>query len=320
VDVVSVCPDFCLNELPPGMWKALAAWFIEYPHNNLYHCQFFKLFQVIIHEEHVLSQEVLLKKHKFLSNVLTHFKTPESKDSRGFILMILNTMRFASDLQRSATGWLKQYVMSHDCWKSFVPELRQLTKEQMKRYTTELIEEEEAEFDEGIDLGSAYARSLGFDQDAPLPPTPEPPKKKGKKKKKSKSLRKLTEEGNAAESPQDSPASSPVISRERPDKEKEKEKEKAEKPKVSPIEVHLSKPEPEKKAEVPKVNESKETDMSWWKEMVTDFKKEEVAKTDNSWWDDLKQSLDSESNKAEDNSVENSWWADLKNELEGASK
>jgi len=195
-DVVSVCPDFCLNNLPVQLWRVLCNWFIEYGHNNLYHCQFFKLIQVIIHEDHVPTQECIFKKYKFLTRLIEYYKTEDSEDARGFIIMMLNMVRFAGDIQPSS-GWLRRYLASHDAWRLFLTDLREVTIEQMKRYESEMIGDEiDLEFDQGIDIGSAYARSLGFDLEPSMvsPPTPEPTKKKKKKNKKKKEKEEEQEE------------------------------------------------------------------------------------------------------------------------------
>jgi hypothetical protein len=112
-----------------------------------------------------------------------------------------------ADTQESG-GFLKQYLQSHDLWKSFLPTLRSETLVQLKRYSDmgmydDLDNEDEEE--DGIDLGSACkneltllyilslfcqtdAQSLGFDQEAPkvdeAAAAPKKKKKKNRKKKK----------------------------------------------------------------------------------------------------------------------------------------
>jgi len=257
-DSVVYAPEV-LDKFPAGVWRVLTSWFLEYRFNNLYHFQFWKIYQTAVRENHLESLKSMFNKYKFLTKMIEQYKSPELSGTRGFIIVMCNTLRFAAELQ-PLTGFLRHYMISHDGWKAFVITLRTDTQVQIKRYEDVIYApegEDEDEDEGGIDLGSAYARSLGFDE---APPAPEespktPIKKKKKKPKKKKSMTNLVAESSTA--PQG----------------------KAE----SPLHVEEGS-NPEVKKE----------DIDWWNSMVDDFKKEDEKKEEpNSadWWNELKTEL-----------------------------
>jgi len=215
-----------------------------------------------------------------LSRIIEHYKAPEQTAARGFILLIANTLRLGADLQ-PLSGWLKHYLLSHDPWKQWLPTLRHDTQMQLKRYadiTADMMDEEEDTFDEDldIDLGSAYARSLGFEEEAPeetaAPLTPKTKKKKKKTKKKKN-----------AESP--------------PQTKKDAHHKNVE---VAVPTTHLSPTKVEEEDNFTDPSLSKE---SWWSELKSEFteadeKKKELAGDEaGDWWQDLKQELQDIENK-----------------------
>jgi len=241
----------------------------------LYHSLFYKVVQIIVRENHVESQKSLLNKYKFLSRMIEHYKSPEQTAARGFILLIANTFRLGADLQ-PPSGWLRHYLVSHDAWKQWLPTLRTDTQTQLKRYsdiTADMLDEEEEGFDEDldIDLGSAYARSLGFEEEAPeqeeAPSTPKRKKKNKKNKKKKK----------------DQPAGNHVGEENKTSPHKE----------TQPVSV-LKHEDPEDIQDASVLAElSKEP---WWADLKTEFdedqKKEGGDETDSAdWWKDLKEEL-----------------------------
>jgi len=233
----------------------------------------------------------MLKKYKFLSRLIDHYKTPESLDSRGFIIMICNTLRFSAEIQ-SPSGWLRRYLGSHESWKSFIPDLRAQTLEQMKRYQSDIYaEEEDSEFDEGIDLGSAYARSLGFDGEPNPLPSPEPQRKKKKKR---------TKKGKESPDPENSNENNSTGKEEDNSPPQENSNQKGGSPQAD-------------------TTDTKSSEFSWWTDMVQDMKKDEEAKGNpldsTNWWVDLKKELEEGESPQEPGS---SWWNDLKSELEEA--
>lgn len=273
-----ICVPEVLDKVPQPMWRVFGAWFIEYCYNNLYHSLFYKVVQIIIRENHLESQKNLLNKYKFLSRMIEHYKSPEQTGARGFILLIANTLRLGADLQPSS-GWLRHYLNSHDPWKQWLPQLRHDTQMQLKRYadiTADMLDEEEGGFDEDldIDLGSAYARSLGFEEELPeeeaLPSTPKGKKKK-KRSKKKKNL------------------NSPQL-----DQKKESHHKNVEIPMTH---VSLTKVEEEDNNSDPSLSQE-----SWWAELKQEFsedkkKKKETEGEETDWWANLKQELQELENK-----------------------
>lgn len=293
-----ICAPEILDKLPQQIWRVLGSWFVEYCHNNLYHSLFYKIIQIIVRENHVESQQALLKQYRFLTRVIEHYRSNDPTDARGFILLIANTLRLGSDLQLPS-GWLRHYLLSHDPWKQFLPILRHDTEMQLKRYndiTSDMIDGEEEGFDEDleIDLGSAYARSLGFEEEAPGE-SPSPTRKRKPKKKKSK--KKKTEEGGV-----DSDSDS--------DNEDEDEN--------STIENHVTEEgtNPQQQQPIP----PKHTVSAKEEKIMEEVKQDEVTDpslSKESWWADLKGELEEQDkSKRESSGSDNiDWWADLKDEL-----
>jgi len=270
-----VCAPEVLDKVPIAAWRVLSSWFLEYRFNNLYHFQFWKIYQVVIRDNHVESQKALFNKYKFVSKMIDHYKSSESSAARGFIIVMCNTLRFAADLQPT-TGYLKHFLVSHDIWKQFLPNLRSDTLLQQKRYDDliympELAEDEADEDENGIDLGSAYARSLGFDELAPMANATDSPSKTSRKKKKKKMQKRLSKLNNSMELT----ATEDQTSR----SDKKEGKQEVDSP-TSPKQEETT-----EKAESP----------DWWNDMVSDFKEEEHkanpedATTD--WWGELKSEL-----------------------------
>ncbi|CAE7682709.1 unnamed protein product, partial [Symbiodinium microadriaticum] len=137
----------------------------------------------------------------------------EKKSLRGFVINSTNAIR----LQTSAlppTSFLRNFLYSHQRWNNFIPFLREATNQQqpaglgqyvpsadgnsrgMSHIASLLARAETA--DTGIDHGSKYAKSLGFDVEMewPLDAIEIAPKKKKKAKKKKKgSKKKKCDEG-----------------------------------------------------------------------------------------------------------------------------
>jgi len=243
----------------------------------LYHFQFWRIYQVAIRDNHVESQKALFNKYKFVSKMIDHYKSSEPSAARGFIIVMCNTLRFAADLQPT-TGYLRHFLVSHDIWKQFLTTLRADTLLQQKRYDDliympELAEDEADEDENGIDLGSAYARSLGFDE---LPPaaTTDSPSKTARKKKKKKLQKRLSKLNNSME----------ISVSNSPDYKGDKFSPKEGKQEVnSPTSTEEETPQPEGSPD-------------WWKDMVSDFKEEELKanpeeKNNTDWWAELKSEL-----------------------------
>lgn len=118
--------------------------------------------------------------------MVEHYKQEGTKPGcGGFIVLICNMCRFAIQLQTRET-WLRQFLGCHDPWLQFQQTLLEATKQSVRKYTV-WEDEDEDEDDEGIDLGSSYAKGLGFAADAPIDDTQTKKKKRKKSKKKVKS-------------------------------------------------------------------------------------------------------------------------------------
>jgi len=288
-----ICAPEILDKVPQQLWRVLGSWFVEYSHNNLYHSLFYKVVQIIVRENHVDSQQALLKQYKFLSRVIEHYKGIEQTDARGFILLIANTLRLGSDLQ-PPSGWLRHYLLSHDPWKQFLPILRHDTEMQLKRYndiTSDMIDDDDEEgFDEDldIDLGSAYARSLGFEEEAPEFEEVVTPKKKKKRSKKNKN--KKGQEGSDSDSDDQNHIVTPHIKQENTSPAHKS---------ATPTKSELIK---EETAE-DEITDPSLSQESWWAELKTEFTEQDKKKTEAT---------------GELESVD--WWADLKSELENVDK
>jgi hypothetical protein len=262
-----------LDKVPAALWRVLSTWFLDYAHNNLYHGQFWKIVQVAVRDNHVESLKTLFAKNKFLSKIIDHYKT-EATAAKGFIILITNSLRLASDAQ-APSEWLRHYLLSHDPWKLFQQTLRQDTETQLKRYSEEGYEEEIEEVE--MDLGSPYARSLGFDKEPiiGLGESPNSRKKRRKKHNKKKKVVQPTEQTSASPSEDEEEEGEEDNGKE--DEEGTREHSNREKPK--------GEEEDEKPAETP----------SWWLDMKDEFTKESDAKNESSpqsdWWKDLTEEL-----------------------------
>lgn len=251
-----VCAPEMLDKLSSTTWKVLSAWFLEYKYNNLYHFHFWKLYQLSIRDNHLESQKALFGKHKFLTKMIEQYSSTEPSGSRGFIIVMCNTLRLAADLQPQG-GYLRHYLNSHDLWKQFLNQLREDTLLQQKKYDDLIympdMMEDELEEDLGIDLGSAYARSLGFEENegAQIPESPSKTRKKKAKKNKKKKLVASTE-GTLLETSEESSGS-------------------------------------ESDASESDANAGGD----WWKDMVEDLKHDEVKEEEpkEDWWKELKEEL-----------------------------
>jgi len=310
-DLIATTPDVLIN-VPPQTWRVLLSWFIEFSHNNLYHGLFYRIFWTLIRFNQPETLKVLLVKYKFLSRILEHYKSTDSSSSRGYILQMCNVLRLAADLQPSGLI-LRQYLASHDQWKQLLPIIRIDTLLQIKKYSDISSSEEDVE-GEGIDLGSPYALSLGFEEMPPtiLTPTSSPNsknRKKNKKKKKKKASNIVGVNGIEKKFEQvfsGNEANEPVTSTDQQQQQEQQEQQ------------------------------EQQQQLDWWKTLKEDFaKKEPKSELDSSsWWKDLKEELNQLSSTSTSTSSpvyninadvggsianekdRDSWWKELKSELE----
>jgi len=200
-DVVAGAPS-SIETMPPQIWRVLSSWFLEYEHNNLYQCLFFKIVELVIkNDDYLEAQKTLFSKYKFLTKIIQHFNEFPKTGCKGFIVMLCNIVRLAAALQPS-TGYLRHLINSSILYKSFIPKLKEATEIQLKRYSDmEALESDEEEVveDMGVDLGSHYARSLGFEQEPSEDQLTDKQKKylrkrENKRKKKEEEKKKIQEE------------------------------------------------------------------------------------------------------------------------------
>eukprot|EP00762_Andalucia_godoyi_P002032 ANDGO_02510.mRNA.1 hypothetical protein SDRG_09426 len=164
------CQVGALDRIPTRAWECMVSWFFSYRFNNLFLVRFTHLLTTAVHENHVQTLKTVLANCKFLSRAVRHYAEIAKTDTRGCVVQLFNLMRLRADTM-SPTQFLRNYLVTHNQWREFLPILRQHTELQVKKpfavthnrdkYTrVGLVEWEQS--DEGIDLGSAYANKLGL--------------------------------------------------------------------------------------------------------------------------------------------------------------
>ena len=187
-------------------WPGLCILLFDYPENNMFQNQFYRLLLALCLSNHEPSLKLVLQKSKFISRALSVFQNPKRNASvRGVIIRCLNALRLSSQ-SLSSQSFLRHFLDSHDQWKSFQSELIRLTTEQVipgggftVPSTNGLISDHL-----NLDLGGAFAVELGFplskqkfDDDlieTSVDSSPTKSDKKKKKKKKKKSIDASTED------------------------------------------------------------------------------------------------------------------------------
>jgi len=193
VEIVLADSKRLLAKVPLETWRVLINWFFHYPHSNLYHSLFYKFMCRVVRINDEVVLQTILKKARLVSHLVDHFSKSSTTDgNRGFILQLCNVLRLqAATLPPSS--WLRSFLQSHDPWRKFLPQLRSITEKEQevglgiavptfRRYLSgqdlqgvpglgvdldqinEMTDAAEVEI-MSIDLGSAYARSLGFVDD-----------------------------------------------------------------------------------------------------------------------------------------------------------
>jgi len=235
VELAETNPTEVLTCFESQTWRVLSDWLFDHKFNNVYHNLFFKLFKAMLRSDHVESMKALFSKYKFVSRMIKHYQetTVFQSGLRGFILLMCNYLRFTADTL-APSAYLKNFLNSHEQWKDFVIVLREETIRQMvtnyaapvgghinpfaihdtfgmyssatkcKAITPEQVD---------IDLGSEYAKNLGFEDVKPYS-TPTGAKKKRKSRKKRQATRQANQNGDLGHK------------QNKEDKENEKEKEK----------------------------------------------------------------------------------------------
>ena len=203
VQIVAHNPSILAERFDVKIWRMLMNWFFEYRHNNLYHAAFSQLIFIALRSDDQKTLEILMKKLKFVANLLDHYQSESSQttSNRGFILQCCNVIRLQAASQ-APDAFLRSFLQSHTQWRQFQAELRTRTNlactsglgfnvpqaPQDPSFCLNMVDEVQ-----GIDHGSDFAKSLGFIDDVAWPDTEtnglskKKKKKKGKKKNKKKS-------------------------------------------------------------------------------------------------------------------------------------
>jgi hypothetical protein len=184
------------NIIPMNPWPGLCILLFDYPENNMFQNQFFRLLLALCLSNHEPSLKVVVQKSKFISRSLPMFQNPKRKASvRGVLIRCLNALRLASQTL-SPQSFLRHFLESHDQWKSFQVELTRLTMEQVIPGGGFVVPSAVVGNSDhhDLDLGGSFAVDLGFpitkqkyieDPDENhLEASPKSDKKKKKKKKK----------------------------------------------------------------------------------------------------------------------------------------
>jgi len=153
---------------------------------------FFKIVERLIRRDDTLNaQKILFSKNHFLTRMIEHYNKFPKSALVGHVLDVINLVRLTASLQ-PAIGYFRTYLNTHVSYRAFYPKLQELTLIQAKKYADlDLLEDSEdeqskmpislkTEEDFGMEIGSSFAKRLGFAQDA-IPQQPEQPKKQKKK-------------------------------------------------------------------------------------------------------------------------------------------
>jgi hypothetical protein len=224
--------------VPTGLWNTLIELLFMYPHNNIYHSMFFRLLFAVLRQNNEVVLKNILQKSRLVAQLYDHFE-PYSEGHaagpgrgagsdvvkkymlRGLTTNCANAIRLQMETL-PPTSYLHIYLMSHTKWTNLIPTMR---RNAMIQQSTGLgfrvptgpagaggagekgssIHQLAALFaskdnpEEGVDHGSAYATSLGFEGETayPIDATEVSAKKKTKKKKKKKKKRKSLSTGGS---------------------------------------------------------------------------------------------------------------------------
>ncbi|KAF0694247.1 Aste57867_14863 [Aphanomyces stellatus] len=224
VALVEQSPGAHLHAFSVDLWRVLAAWFVQYPHTNLYHHAFYRLVFLALRTNDAAILKPMLQQVKLVTTLVDLYRKDPEISSRGYILQCCNAIRLqAATLPPDA--FLRSFLQSHATWRSFEHELRDTTCASVVKglgipvptmmrmpmmggppspAAAALLDDSVAAAPPGseIDLGSEFAWKLGFVDDEEYEA---PPGEHGgggssaskKKKKKNKGKKKVSMEGSA---------------------------------------------------------------------------------------------------------------------------
>lgn len=128
------------SSLTEQVWKCFITWMLEYRNNDMYQNRFRNLLIHVIHmflfgddqysnmspTECIQLGSTILKhllvKQKLLTKLLQCYDTLPRTVMHGIILDLSNHLRLAVDLLPKS-NYFSQYLISHDLWRGFLPEL-----------------------------------------------------------------------------------------------------------------------------------------------------------------------------------------------------
>jgi hypothetical protein len=178
----------------------------------MYHVHFYKILFKALRINHEKSLMEILKTNKFITECLHAFDEKKGAGkvfNKGSIIKCCNAIRLQmSTLAPSAL--MRSFLLSHDGWKVFQNELKTITKGNLDRgmginvpsgamgIENYMVQSNNAGDQMNVEIGSEFAKEMGFGDEIAWPDDAEPKKKKKKKKRKKK--KKGSTNGDASES------------------------------------------------------------------------------------------------------------------------
>jgi len=221
VEIITKRPSR-IEELPVALYPILCSWFFAHAENNMYQFHFYAFVFQVLRKNDETALSALFKTSKFITHCVDAFD--QGKGNRGMILQIMNATRLQICTLAPST-FLRGFLQSHDGWKAFQGQLREMTMSNLRSGMGKVVPEAESmpghmqvigaavnnksllmsgADKDGIDIGSDFACSMGFEDELVFPSEGESPgggkkKKKKKKRKKKKKKAKEGEEGGEGE-------------------------------------------------------------------------------------------------------------------------
>ena len=189
------------TKLPVYLWRLLMQWTLRYAQNSIYHAFFYRLVFAVLRQTQEEALRILFQKSKFLTFLMDSFLPMSSPADnlplnasadlvskatcRGLIMNCANAIRLQASCMPPSC-YVRQFIENHPKWESFSKILCICTEYQQRfgmgikiadnRNTLSsltsmmMISPSEYKFDasdSGIDLGSRFAKTLGFYDDIP---------------------------------------------------------------------------------------------------------------------------------------------------------
>jgi hypothetical protein len=167
-----------MEEVPAVLWRLLGSWFCAYPHSSMYHNIFVNIFSLVLGSGSDVAIKGMIKRAKkkkkksdvgFLSRIIRHYNDGNPNSSvRGHILRCLNIIRLRDQIS-PPSSYLCTYLNDLQEWREFLPLLEKVTLRTVSASPFDVPakwgEVEKSKADYGIEHGSAWAKSLGFDSE-----------------------------------------------------------------------------------------------------------------------------------------------------------